>query len=78
MVRKAEELYREALALSDEERDELLRLLAIQRDSGFASPEIEQAWMEEIAHREKLHTEGRMGSVAWEGFRRDLLGRYGL
>jgi len=75
MVRKAEELYREALALSDEERDELIRLLATQRDSSFASAEIEQAWMKEIARREKMHAEGKMGSVSWEQLKRDLFER---
>ena len=48
MARKAEELYKEALALSTEEREELKRLLSMQADSGWASPEIEQVWMEEI------------------------------
>jgi hypothetical protein len=77
MPRKAQDVYKDALALSEEEREELLQLLATQRDSGFASPEIEQAWMEEIARREKLHAEGKMGSVSWEELRRDLLERYG-
>ena len=29
-------------------REEMMRLLSMQADSGWASPEIEQAWMEEI------------------------------
>jgi len=32
----------------------------------WASPEIEQAWMEEIARREKLEAEGNMGYVSFE------------
>ena len=72
MARKAEDVYRDALALSEEEREELIRLLATHRDSGFASPEIEQAWMEEIARREKLYAEGKMRSIPGEQVFRDL------
>ena len=60
MVRKAEELYKEALALSEEEREELVRLLTLQTDSGWASPEIEQAWMEECDRRMKAIEDGTM------------------
>jgi len=76
MAKKAQDVYQDALALSEPEREELLRLLAAQHDGGFASPEIEQAWMQEIARRETLHAEGRMGSVSWKQLRRDLLERY--
>ena len=51
MARNAKDVYRDALALSDEERDELVRLLTQRDDEGWASPEIKQAWMEEIARR---------------------------
>jgi hypothetical protein len=37
MVRKPEELYKEALALSDEERKELVRLPTMEVDSSWAS-----------------------------------------
>ena len=71
MVKKAEELYREALALSEEERDELVRLLTMQTDSGWASPEIEQAWMEEIERRYREWKDGKVeGIPADEVFRR--------
>jgi putative addiction module component (TIGR02574 family) len=60
MARKAEELYKEALALSPEERDELVRLLTMQTDSKWASPEIEQAWMDECDRREKEYAEGNV------------------
>jgi hypothetical protein len=59
MARKAEDLYKEALALSAEEREELKRLLSMQADSGWASPEIEQAWMEECDRREKEIADGK-------------------
>jgi hypothetical protein len=64
MARNAQDVYRDVLALSDEEREELLRLLTRQRDEGWASPEIERAWMEELARREKLEAEGKMGYVS--------------
>jgi len=60
MARKPEELYKEALALSAEEREELVRLLTMQADSGWASPEIEQAWMEECDRRMKAIEDGTM------------------
>jgi putative addiction module component (TIGR02574 family) len=59
MVRKAEELYKEALTLSEEERAELVRLLTMQADSGWANPEIEQAWLEEIERREQQYADGK-------------------
>ena len=59
MARKAEELYKEALTLSAEEREELKRLLSMQADSGWASPEIEQAWTEEIERRERDYRAGK-------------------
>jgi putative addiction module component (TIGR02574 family) len=60
VARKPEELYKEALALSAEEREELVRLLTMQADSGWASPEIEQAWMEECDRRMKAIEDGTM------------------
>ena len=59
MARKAEELYKEALELSAKEREELKRLLSMQADSGWASPEIERAWMEEIERRDRDYRAGK-------------------
>ena len=72
MARKAEELYREALALSEEERGKLLLLLTMQADSGFASPEIEQAWIEECDQREKAVAEGKMKLIPGDEVFREL------
>lgn len=66
MARNAQDVYRDALALSEEEREELVRLLTMQADDGWGSPEIKQAWMEEIARRERLHAEGKMKTIAGE------------
>jgi putative addiction module component (TIGR02574 family) len=63
MARKAEELYKEALALSPEEREELMRLLSMRADSLWASPEIEQAWMEECDRRERDYRAGKTEMV---------------
>lgn len=66
MARTAKDVYRDALALSEAEREELVRLLTMQADDGWASPEIKQAWMEEIARREKLYAEGKTRTVPVE------------
>jgi putative addiction module component (TIGR02574 family) len=71
MSRKAEELYKEALALSAEEREELKRLLSMQEDSLWASPEIEQAWMEEIDRRERDYRAGKTKMIPVEEAIRD-------
>jgi putative addiction module component (TIGR02574 family) len=70
MARKAEELYREALALSDEEREELVRLLTMQRDSGFTSPAIEQAWIEECDRRYQEWQDGKVNATPAEAVHR--------
>lgn len=76
MVRKPEELYKEALTMSAEEREELVRLLTMQADSGWASPEIEQAWVEEIDRREKEIAEGKSQWVPGEAVMRELRDRF--
>ena len=76
MARKAEELYKEALTLSVEEREELKRLLSMQPDSGYASPEIEKAWMDEIERRERDLAEGRDKWIPGDEVMRELRERY--
>lgn len=78
MVKKAEDVYQEALLLSEEERERLALMLHNSFSNGFATPEIEQAWLEEIERREKLHAEGKMGSISWEDLRRELRERHDL
>ena len=63
MVRKAEQIYKDVLALSAEEREELKRLLSMQEDSLWASPEIEQAWMAECDRRERDYRAGKTRMV---------------
>ncbi len=52
MTTQAKELTKQALALKPEERIELAETLLTSVD-GFASPEIEAAWQEEIERRVK-------------------------
>ena len=72
MARKAEELYKEALALSAEEREELKRLLSMQEDSLWASPEIEQAWMEECDRRDRDYRAGKTKMIPGDDVIREL------
>jgi putative addiction module component (TIGR02574 family) len=63
MARKPEELYKEALTLTEEEREELVRLLMMETDSGWASPEIEQAWLEECDRRYQEWKDGKVDAI---------------
>ncbi len=68
---KAEKVYRDALLLSESERDELVRLLTMQNDGMWASPEIEQSWMDECDRRVKAMDRGEMELIpADEVYRR--------
>ena len=66
MARNAQDVYRDALALTEEERAELVRLLTQDDDEGWASPEIKRAWMEEIARRVRLREEGTARTIPAE------------
>jgi putative addiction module component (TIGR02574 family) len=77
MVRKAEELYREALALSDDERIKLLRLLTGAQGQGYASPEIGAAWQDEIDRREREIAEGKSDWLPGSEVMAELGERYG-
>jgi len=63
MVRKAEEIYKEALALSPEEREKLVRLLKMQADSSWASPEVDQAWIDECDRRYREWQDGKVDAI---------------
>jgi len=76
MARKAEELYREALTLSEAEREELVRMLMGQASDGFASREIEQAWLEEARRRDQAVDAGKQSLIPAEEVLRELRQRY--
>lgn len=72
MAKKAEDIYREALTLSQDERAELIRLLIRQTDSDFVSPDIEQAWIEEAERRHRAVLDGTEQLVLSEQVMREL------
>ena len=60
MVKKAEDVYQDALMLPEEERERLLRMLASPPEGDFVSPEIEQAWRDECDRRVAAMDRGEM------------------
>jgi len=78
MSKKAEDIYTDALALSDEEQEKLRELLETRSTGGFASPEIEQAWLEEAKRIDREVEEGRIELIPAEEVMRELRERYGV
>jgi len=76
MSKKAADVYREAMALSDEEQQKLRNMLECGTSNGYASPEIARAWREEIERRERDIAEGRGEWLPGEAVIEDLLKRY--
>ena len=76
MGKKAEDVYREAMALSDKEQEKLRELLMSRNSNGYASPEIARAWREEIKRREKDIAEGRGEWLPGEAVLDELVKRY--
>jgi hypothetical protein len=76
MVKKAEDVYQDALMLPEEEREKLLRLLASTPEGDFVNPEIEQAWLEEARRRDKAVDERRETLIPAEEVMRELRERY--
>ena len=72
-----ERVYAEVLALSSEEREKLVVLMDKDLNSGWASPEIKQAWMEEIERREQLHRDGKNPDIPWEEARESVIEHLG-
>jgi len=72
MRKKAEDVYADALALSDEEQEKLRELLEARCGGGFASPEIEQAWLEEAKRIDREVDEGRMELIPADVVLREL------
>jgi hypothetical protein len=69
----AQDAYKIVRQLSLDERDKLEVLMDKDESSGWASPEIKQAWMEEIERRDRLHAEGRDRDLSWEEAREQVL-----
>ena len=69
----ASEVYEQVQQLDNAEREKLNELLAAEpATSFFASPEIEQAWDQEIGRRIKLLDEGKMKMYEGDAVMREL------
>ena len=68
----AQDVYEIICALGADEREVLLAMLEQDQDDGWGSPEIKQAWLEEIERREQLHREGKNPNMSWDESRRLL------
>ena len=77
MSKKAEDIYHDAMALSDKEQEKLRGLLMSGTSNGYASPEIARAWREEIERRERNIEEGRDEWLPGEEVMSELRRRYG-
>ena len=77
MVKKAEDVFKDALALSDKEQEKLRDLLTSGASNGYTSPEIARAWREEIERRERDIEEGRDEWLPGEEVMSELRRRYG-
>lgn len=72
MVKKAQDLYREALALSEEERERLALLLYNTAPESAADAEWEQAWVEEAERRGRAVAEGQEQLIPGDQVMREL------
>ena len=64
--RTVEEIYQEAQKLSADERALLLAMLQQNDAPCLGTPNIDQAWIEEIRRRIRLLDEGKMKTVPME------------
>ena len=69
----AQDAYKIVRQLSLDERDKLEVLMDKDENSGWASPAIKQAWMEEIERRDRLHAEGKDRDLSWGEAREQVL-----
>ncbi len=76
MGRRLEELYREAVELSECERAELAGLLLESLDSE-PDADVEAAWAEEIERRVREIESGKVQTIPWAQVRAELHARLG-
>jgi len=72
MANKVEELFEEAMMLSKDERDRLREMLEATAGGDFASPEIEQVWIEEAKRIDREVDDGRMELIPADVVLREL------
>jgi len=62
----AEDVFEAVQQLDPTEREKLSALLEQEKSGGWASPEIEQVWMEESQRRIRMLNSGEMETVSSE------------
>ncbi len=73
----AQEVFEQVQKLDPDEREKLSDMFAAETEAQhFSSPEIEQAWMDEVRRRRKLHAEGKTHDVPSEKVFADLRRKY--
>ena len=73
MTPRADDILREALALSDGDRADLATALLASLDDGTDDPaEVEAAWAAEIARRADRVIRGDLAGEAWSDVRRRI------
>ena len=77
MTQATQQVLQAAMALSDDERAELIAHLEGTL-AGFATPEIAEAWDEEIARRLKEIDDGTVEMIPAEEVHRRLDEKYGF
>lgn len=73
----AEEVFQEAQALSDVERERLMLMLAEQTREGLSQAEIEHEWNEEAVRRFQEYRDGKVEAIPAEDVMRRLREKYG-
>ena len=71
----AREILEAALRLEPDEREQLVEELSASLHGGFASDEIEQAWMDEIQRRSRDIDAGTADLVDWPEVKEGLADR---
>jgi hypothetical protein len=72
MVKKAEDIYRDALQLNEQQREELIRLLTAQHGDGIVDPEVESAAVAEAERRLRAVEAGEEELVPGDDVMREL------
>jgi putative addiction module component (TIGR02574 family) len=73
MQQAAKKLLEAAMQLPEDEREELAQHLAVSVNGGFASKEIEEAWIAECDRRMKEIDDGRAVLEKWQDVKNEIL-----
>lgn len=72
MERKAQDVYRDALSLSEDEREELIRLLTMYPATGTTDPDVQRAALAEAERRHQAILDGSEKPIPGEDMMREL------